>query len=65
MLNHPGPLYAQEKLGALRQDELAKRHLRAMLVRSTIDDSPVVGNADRPRRRFAFRLPVFMRLSPR
>jgi hypothetical protein len=64
MLNHPGPLYAQEKLGALRQDELAKRHLRAMLVRSTID-SAVDGKAARPRRRFALRVPVFMRLSPR
>ena len=63
MLNHPGPLYAHEKLSQLRSDELARRQLIQHLVRTTAASGAV--QTKPAGRRFQFRLPLFPRLSPR
>jgi hypothetical protein len=63
MLNHPGSLYAHEKLARLRADDRARRQLIEHLVRTTAQASGV--RAKRAGRRFQFRLPLLPRLSPR
>ena len=64
MLNHPGSLYAHEKIRRLNDQELARGELRRNLARAAREYAATTNAGDSERRPARFRIRAF-RFSPR
>ena len=65
MLNHPGSLYAHEKIRRLKDEERARGELRRNLARAAREYAATTDSGNTSERRSTrFRIPVF-RFSPR